>query len=163
MLWIKSLHIIFAVAWFAGLFYLPRLFVHHAECDDAAGPRAIRRDGAASLPEHYAAGDGGDFALRGGAAILRIWGGMARREDSAGDDTGCLSFNMRQIRARFSARTKPPLRLFLPLVERSPDSAVNRHCNLGGGQAVLTLTRVGISLRGIKIAESESNGQRTRR
>ena len=37
MLWIKSLHIIFAVAWFAGLFYLPRLFVYHAECDDAAG------------------------------------------------------------------------------------------------------------------------------
>jgi len=30
MLWIKSLHIIFVVAWFAGLFYLPRLFVYHA-------------------------------------------------------------------------------------------------------------------------------------
>ncbi|MEO6562187.1 MAG: CopD family protein, partial [Nitrosospira sp.] len=30
MLWIKSLHIIFVVTWFAGLFYLPRLFVYHA-------------------------------------------------------------------------------------------------------------------------------------
>ena len=30
-LWIKALHIIFAVAWMAGLFYLPRLFVYHAE------------------------------------------------------------------------------------------------------------------------------------
>lgn len=30
MLWIKSLHIIFMVAWFAGLFYLPRVFVYHA-------------------------------------------------------------------------------------------------------------------------------------
>ncbi len=30
MLWIKSLHIIFMVTWFAGLFYLPRLFVYHA-------------------------------------------------------------------------------------------------------------------------------------
>jgi len=30
MLWIKSLHIIFIISWFAGLFYLPRLFVHHA-------------------------------------------------------------------------------------------------------------------------------------
>ncbi len=29
MLWIKSFHIIFVVAWFAGLFYLPRLFVYH--------------------------------------------------------------------------------------------------------------------------------------
>lgn len=31
MLWIKSLHVIFMVTWFAGLFYLPRLFVYHAQ------------------------------------------------------------------------------------------------------------------------------------
>jgi putative membrane protein len=31
MLWIKALHVIFVVTWFAGLFYLPRLFVYHAE------------------------------------------------------------------------------------------------------------------------------------
>ncbi len=36
MLWIKSFHIVFMVAWFAGLFYLPRLFVYHAMADDAA-------------------------------------------------------------------------------------------------------------------------------
>jgi putative membrane protein len=36
MLWIKSLHIVFVVAWFAGLFYLPRLFVYHAQSEDAA-------------------------------------------------------------------------------------------------------------------------------
>lgn len=30
MLWIKSVHIMAVVAWFAGLFYLPRLFVYHA-------------------------------------------------------------------------------------------------------------------------------------
>jgi putative membrane protein len=35
MLWIKSLHVIFVVAWFAGLFYLPRLFVYHAQSEDA--------------------------------------------------------------------------------------------------------------------------------
>ncbi|OGT58527.1 MAG: TIGR00701 family protein [Gammaproteobacteria bacterium RIFCSPHIGHO2_12_FULL_42_10] len=35
MLWIKSLHIISMVTWFAGLFYLPRLFVYHAEAHDA--------------------------------------------------------------------------------------------------------------------------------
>ena len=35
MLWIKSLHIVFMVAWFAGLFYLPRLFVYHAQAEDA--------------------------------------------------------------------------------------------------------------------------------
>ena len=36
MLWIKSFHIIFMVTWFAGLFYLPRLFVYHAMSDDQA-------------------------------------------------------------------------------------------------------------------------------
>jgi len=34
MLLLKSLHIIFLVTWFAGLFYLPRLFVYHAQSDD---------------------------------------------------------------------------------------------------------------------------------
>jgi putative membrane protein len=34
MLWTKALHIIFMVTWFAGLFYLPRLFVYHAMATD---------------------------------------------------------------------------------------------------------------------------------
>lgn len=34
MLWVKSFHIIFMVTWFAGLFYLPRLFVYHAMSSD---------------------------------------------------------------------------------------------------------------------------------
>ena len=36
MLWIKSLHIVFVIAWFAGLFYLPRLYVNHAMVSDTA-------------------------------------------------------------------------------------------------------------------------------
>jgi protoporphyrinogen IX oxidase len=36
MLWIKALHIVFMVTWFAGLFYLPRLFVYHALASDTA-------------------------------------------------------------------------------------------------------------------------------
>src|SRR5687768_4710312 len=36
MLWVKSLHIVFMVTWFAALFYLPRLFVYHAQASDAA-------------------------------------------------------------------------------------------------------------------------------
>ncbi|MCP3687863.1 MAG: TIGR00701 family protein [Gammaproteobacteria bacterium] len=36
MIWVKALHIIFMVAWFAGIFYLPRLFVNHAMSDDEA-------------------------------------------------------------------------------------------------------------------------------
>ena len=34
MLWVESLHVIFMTTWFAGLFYLPRLFVYHAMSDD---------------------------------------------------------------------------------------------------------------------------------
>jgi len=34
VLWLKALHIIFMVTWFAGLFYLPRLFVYHAMTED---------------------------------------------------------------------------------------------------------------------------------
>jgi len=37
MLWIKALHVIFMVTWFAGLFYLPRLFVYHVDCHDQTG------------------------------------------------------------------------------------------------------------------------------
>lgn len=35
ILYLKALHLIFAVAWFAALFYLPRLFVYHAEAEDS--------------------------------------------------------------------------------------------------------------------------------
>ncbi len=34
MLWIKAFHIISLVCWFAALFYLPRLFVYHAQSED---------------------------------------------------------------------------------------------------------------------------------
>lgn len=41
-LWLKAFHIISVVAWFAGLFYLPRLFVYHAVTEDAAGRERFR-------------------------------------------------------------------------------------------------------------------------
>jgi protoporphyrinogen IX oxidase len=37
MLWLKAFHIIFVISWYAGLLYLPRLFVYHADCHDAPG------------------------------------------------------------------------------------------------------------------------------
>lgn len=36
MLWVKAFHIIFVICWFAGIFYLPRLFVYHAMAKDQA-------------------------------------------------------------------------------------------------------------------------------
>jgi putative membrane protein len=37
MLWLKAFHVVFMVTWFAGLFYLPRLFVYHVAASDAPG------------------------------------------------------------------------------------------------------------------------------
>lgn len=42
MLWIKALHIVFVTSWFAGLFYLPRLFVNHAMVEDAASSERLK-------------------------------------------------------------------------------------------------------------------------
>ena len=37
MLWVKAFHIVFVVSWYAGLLYLPRLFVYHAATEDERG------------------------------------------------------------------------------------------------------------------------------
>lgn len=37
MLWLKTFHIFFVIAWFAGLFYLPRLFMYHVATTDTPG------------------------------------------------------------------------------------------------------------------------------
>jgi putative membrane protein len=42
MLWLKALHVFFMVSWFAGLFYLPRLFVYHAMSEDAASRETFK-------------------------------------------------------------------------------------------------------------------------
>jgi protoporphyrinogen IX oxidase len=40
--WLKAFHVIAMVTWFAGLFYLPRLFVYHADAKDAIGTERFR-------------------------------------------------------------------------------------------------------------------------
>ena len=42
MLWVKAFHIVFMVTWFAGLFYLPRLYVYHAMSADPASNERFR-------------------------------------------------------------------------------------------------------------------------
>lgn len=42
MLWIKAWHIVFMVTWFAGLFYLPRLFVYHSQTEDRTGSERFK-------------------------------------------------------------------------------------------------------------------------
>jgi protoporphyrinogen IX oxidase len=42
MLWLKAFHVVAMVTWFAGLFYLPRLFVYHADATDAVSVQRFR-------------------------------------------------------------------------------------------------------------------------
>ena len=42
MLWLKAFHVMAMVTWFAGLFYLPRLYVYHADASDPPGVERFR-------------------------------------------------------------------------------------------------------------------------
>jgi protoporphyrinogen IX oxidase len=42
LLWLKAVHVMAMVTWFAGLFYLPRLFVYHADASDTIGVERFR-------------------------------------------------------------------------------------------------------------------------
>ena len=42
LLWLKAVHVMAMVTWFAGLFYLPRLFVYHADASDPIGIERFR-------------------------------------------------------------------------------------------------------------------------
>lgn len=64
MLVLKALHISFVIAWFAGLFYLPRLFVNHAMVED----EAVRR--------HLAVMEGKLFRFMTPLAVLAIVFGL---------------------------------------------------------------------------------------
>jgi protoporphyrinogen IX oxidase len=70
MLWLKSFHIVFVVTWFAGLFYLPRLFIYHLETSDAAGQeRFVRMQRKLLVITHI----GAALALLFGLALLGSW------------------------------------------------------------------------------------------
>jgi putative membrane protein len=42
ILWLKAFHVVFVITWFAGLFYLPRLFVYHAAAVDEVSLQRFR-------------------------------------------------------------------------------------------------------------------------
>lgn len=70
MLWLKAFHIVFVVAWFAGLFYLPRLFVYHVDVADAAShDRFVVMERRLLGITHL----GGVLAIVLGSALLAWW------------------------------------------------------------------------------------------
>ena len=71
MLWLKAFHIVFVVTWFAGLFYLPRLFIYHRESagDGSAHARFVVMERRLLAITHI----GGGLALALGIALLTWW------------------------------------------------------------------------------------------
>jgi protoporphyrinogen IX oxidase len=70
MLWLKAFHIVFVVTWFAGLFYLPRLFVYHVDATDATShERFVVMERRLLAITHI----GGALALGFGVALLIAW------------------------------------------------------------------------------------------
>ena len=41
-LWLKTFHLVGLICWFAGIFYLPRLFVYHASTEDEPGKERFK-------------------------------------------------------------------------------------------------------------------------
>ena len=69
MLWVKALHIVFVVTWFAGLFYLPRLYIYHQEANASALRECFKiMEGRLLLITHI----GAVLALGFGIALLFI-------------------------------------------------------------------------------------------
>ena len=74
MLWLKAFHIVFMVTWFAGLFYLPRLFIYHLDArEPAAHERFVVMERRLLLITHI----GATLAAVFGIALLLWWSGHA--------------------------------------------------------------------------------------
>jgi putative membrane protein len=104
MLWVKALHIAFMVTWFAGLFYLPRLFVYHAMATDTP---SIERFKIMERKLYFGImTPGAVLTVRVRAlalAGLRHQRRLAACEARARGDPHCLSCVLRQAAGRFQA------------------------------------------------------------
>ena len=83
MLWLKALHVIAVVTWFAGLFYLPRLYVYHADAKDPVGIQRFE------IMERRLFG-----IMSIGAALSVFFGGLMLIESPAYLQTGWLKLKL---------------------------------------------------------------------
>ena len=73
-LWVKAVHVIAVISWMAGMLYLPRLFVYHAEC--RAGLAAVgnlQGHGAAAAARDHQSGDDRHLGVRPVARLEGFW------------------------------------------------------------------------------------------
>ena len=142
MLWLKALHVMAVIAWMAGLFYLPRLFVYH--CDAEPGSEQSETFKVMEhrlLTAHHEPGDGrglGDGAvagLRHGRLLRRLAARQAR--------PGRPAVGLPRLPSAAGARTSPPTATPGPRSSTGSSTRcrrvlTDRHRHPGGREAVLT-------------------------
>ena len=141
MLWLKAFHIVFVVTWFAGLFYLPRLFVYHAAATDAL---SIERFKTMERRLFAMMTIGATLALLFGIAMLIVAPGLlqagwlhAKLTLVVGADR--LSRLVLSADARFRATAATGTRdAGIAWFNEVPTPAADRDRDPGGRQAVLT-------------------------
>ena len=137
MLWIKAFHIVFVASWFAGLFYLPRIFVNLAQETDPAATERLLLHGAQAVPLHP--------MLAVPALLLGVWlwlgfgikGGWLHAKLALvmlviGYHHACGS-----LLKKFEHGANTRSHKLVPLVQRGAGAAADGHRDPGGRQAVL--------------------------
>ena len=138
MLWLKAFHVVFVVTWFAGLFYLPRLFVYHVATRDAPGVARFL------VMERRL------FFLMSVGAVLAVLFGMAMLISApAYLEMGWLRAKLLlvaglvgyhaccyRLMLRLRAGQNSALATLVPPVQRAADPVPGRHRGPCGGQAL---------------------------
>ena len=137
LLIVKSLHIIFMVTWFGGLFYLPRLFVYHAQADDRISHRALQGDGAQALLGHHHAGRRADHRVRPVAVAGLVPGRGRWLHAKLALVAVLVAYHVwcGRLMMDFSARAQYPRPCLVPLVQRDSDAGPGRASCCSSSQA----------------------------
>ena len=117
MLVVKALHISLVVAWFAGLFYLPRIFVNLAMVPaESIAERALATHGRQAIPFHDPTRRTGGGIWPVALAGLRILRRLAASQDDAGFAAGHLSLALWSPAQQFSDRGEYQVARLVPFL-----------------------------------------------
>ena len=138
MLWWKTFHIIFVITWFAGVFYLPRLFVYHAQAQDAVSLERFK----VMERKLY-------FGISTPSAVLTLITGSTLWLKYGFGGTW-LQYKLMLVLilvlyhlwcfkylADFKKRQEYSKPYFLPMVQRGPGASAGHDCSSGRSQTIL--------------------------
>jgi protoporphyrinogen IX oxidase len=145
--WTKAFHVIAMVAWMAGLFYLPRVFVYHAERGVAGSElsETFKVMEAKAPARDHEPGDDRDMGLRPRRCSRRLGWSPGRATSGSGASSrwsGLLTWFHHWCALRrkdFAREREQKLRPALPHDERGTHIGTGRHCRARHRQALLTV------------------------